>query len=283
MQAWLGSLKRAVADVEPWLGSFFSQTIPGYSDEPEVVTLGAGVYTAADWTRLRKDGSSSFGTSGSEFDDDEKYLRYIFGLEGMNVAGAIMLAKAFDFTRHHSVLEIGCGAMAQAYVLHKTFPHLRYLATDLDPYVVDRCSQLPVLCGIEKKVLNVLSVDEVTPFAGIDLLMSWGMEYALDDDELLRLLTLAGQANVPYLLCSATIFGPLKYAKFVSKYALRARLGDERKLRLTGWHRSLGKFRYLARAAGLKIQPLGRFGHHFCMLFANSLDATIFTRRTKAD
>jgi hypothetical protein len=269
MQILLKGLKRAMADIEPLLGSYVCLTIPGYTDEPEVVALGTGVYTASDWSQLRKDGSPSFGTSGIEFEDDDKYLHYIFGLEGMNVVGAILLAKAFDFTRYQSVLEIGCGAMAQAYVLHKKFPHIRYLATDLDPFVIDRCAQLPILTGIEKKVLNVLSLNDVTLFDDVDLLMSWGMEYALNDDELLRLLTLVAQANIPYLMCSATTIGLLKYVLFLMRYPQRARLLAERRLRVTGWHRSVGKYRYLARAAGLKIQPLGRFGNHFCMLFAN--------------
>jgi hypothetical protein len=265
-------LKHAVADIEPLLGSFVRLTIPGYTDEPEVVALGTGVYTASDWSQLRKEGSPSFGTSGSEFENDENYLRYIFGLEGMNVVGAITLAKVFDFTKYRSLLEIGCGAMAQAYVLHNAFPHLRYLATDLDPFVIDRCAQLPVLSGIEKKALNVLSMHDVALFNEVELLMSWGMEYALNDDELLRLLTLVAKANIPYLMCSATTIGLLKYSMFLMRHFYRKRLLAERRLRVTGWHRSVGKFRSLAGATGLKTKILGRFGNHFCMLFAKTIN-----------
>jgi hypothetical protein len=68
-----------------------------------------------------------------------------------------------------------------------------------------RCSRLSVLKGIEKSVVNVLSMTEASaPFAGFDLLMSWGMEYALDDNQLQRLMEIVARNRVPYLMCSAT-------------------------------------------------------------------------------
>lgn len=197
-------MKRVMSEVEPWTGYLASLKAPGYADDPNVVGAGEGVFTAEDWTRTRQRGLASLGTDGTQFDSNEKYLRYILGTEGINVIGAIALAQAYDFSPYRSIYEIGCGDMAQAYVLHRLYPEVRYVATDLDPYVIERCSRLSVLDGIQKGVVDVLSVQDGTPpFAGFDLLMSWGMEYALDDEQLLRLMRMARESRVPYLMCSA--------------------------------------------------------------------------------
>lgn len=233
---------------------------PGYISDPTTVSRGEGVYKAEDWSIARQ--------RDLPWDNDESYLRYIFGTEGMNVIAAVSLAQTFDFGRYRSIWEIGCGDMAQAYIIHRQYPGIRYVATDLDPWVVDRCSRLSVLDGIDKQVLDVLALVEAeAPFADSELLVSWGMEYALDDAQLLRLLGMARQHRVPYLMCSATTTGLGKYLRYLMQTPKRARLIKQRKLRLTGWERSPLHFHRLARRAQLDMKVLGRHGHHFCALF----------------
>lgn len=262
-------MHRVVTEIEPWTGWLASMRVPGYSDDPNVVSRGEGVYTAEDWSITRQKGLASFGTDGTQFDSDDNYLRYIFGPEAMNVIGALSLSKSFDFSAYRSIYEIGCGDMAQAYVIHRLYPQIRYVATDLDPYVIQRCSRLSCLSGIEKYSLDVLSVaSDAVPFAGFELLMSWGMEYALDDGQLLRLMQLAADKRVPYLMCSATATGLGKYLRYLLNTPKRRRLLRERRIRFSGWERSLLRFRALSRKGGLRMQPLGRFGYHFCMLFS---------------
>lgn len=262
---------RILGEIDPWTGWLVSLKTPGYSDDPNVVGEGEGVYTADDWSRTRQKGLAQCGTDGSEFDSNEKYLRYIFGAEGMNVIGAISLAQHFDFSRYRSIFEIGCGDMAQAYVLHRLHPQIRYVATDLDPYIIERCARLSVLDGIDKCALNVLSVGpDQTPFAGFDLLMSWGMEYALDDAQLLQLFALARRHRVPYLLCSATTTGLGKYLRYLLRMPQRLRQIKSRQLRMSGWERSPLRFSRLARRAGMRMNVLGRFGYHFCMLLESN-------------
>jgi hypothetical protein len=261
-------VKNVLTEIEPWTGWLASLRVPGYSDDPNVVGEGDGVYTAEDWSNTRRKGLASFGTDGTQFDDNQKYLGYIFGPEGMNVIGAIALARAFDLRRFRSIYEIGCGDMAQAYVLHQLYPQTRYVATDLDPYVIERCARLSVLDGVEKGVVDVLSVTEASaPFAGFDLLMSWGMEYALNDDQLQRLMDIVARNKVPYLMCSATTIGLGKYLWFLLQSGKRNRLLRDRRLRLSGWQRSPLFYARLARRTGLRMRPIGRFGYHYCMYF----------------
>jgi len=264
-------VRNVFSELEAWTGSPFSLETWNHTDNPNTVGRGVGVETPEDWTSARRKGSLARGTDGTELSDDEKYLRYILGAESINVIGVLSLAKAFDFGKYRSIFEIGCGDMAQAYVIHRLYPHVKYVATDFDPYVIDRCSQLSGLAGIEKGVLDVLSLpSEDVPFAGFDLLASWGMEYALNDEQFLQLLRKVQQSRVPYLMCSATTIGLVQYARHRRAAKQKQTLVDQGKLRKTGWLRSVGRFRHLAQQSGLKTQALGRFGYHFCVLFTHS-------------
>ncbi len=249
-----------LSELEPWSGWLASLCVPGYTADANVVNRGEGVFKVEDWSIARQ--------RDLPWNDDESYLRYIFGREGINVIGAIALAQAFDFGRYRSIWEIGCGDMSQAYIIHRLHPGIRYVATDLDPWVIDRCAQLSILGGIEKKVLNVLSMPAgQAAFAGFDLLMSWGMEYALDDQQFLSLLATVRDYRVPYLMCSATTTGLGKYLRYLLRMPRRARLIKQRQVRLTGWERSPLHFYRLARRARLHMTVIGRFGYHFCALF----------------
>lgn len=256
------TLHQLLAEIEPWSGWLASLCLPGYADEPAALERGRGVYGAEDWSAVRRQDLAAALAS------DEAYLCHIFGREGINVVGAIGLARAFDFGRYRSIFEIGCGDMAQAYVMHRLHPGIRYVATDLDPWVIEQCERLPALAGIEKHVLDVLALPEAgVPFAGFDLLLSWGMEYALDDGQLVRLLRTSARERIPYLLCSATTAGLGKWLRHLWRRRERAQLAERGRLRLSGWERSPLRLRALARRAGLRTTPIGRFGYHYCLLF----------------
>lgn len=258
---------RILSEIDPWTGWLVSLRTPGYSSDPNIVARGEGVYTAEDWSVTRRQGVPALGTDGTQFDSNENYLRYVFGTEGINVVGAISLAQSFDFSRYRSIFEIGCGDMAQAYVIHCLHPRIRYVATDLDPYIIERCAQLSVLEGIDKKVLDVLAISEGrAPFADFDLLVSWGMEYALDDTQLMALFHKVREYSIPYLMCSATTTGIGKYLRYLLRTPQRLRLLRTRQMRMSGWERSPLRFYRLARRAGLRMKVIGRFGYHFCML-----------------
>jgi hypothetical protein len=260
-------VKNVYSDIEPWTGAMFPLETPSYTDNPNTVGAGEGVETAQDWTNARRKGATSRGTDGTQLDSDENYVRYVFGIESINLIGTLSLARVFDFGKYRSIFEIGCGDMAQAFVIHRLYPQIKYVATDLDPYVIERCAQLPLLSGIDKRVLDVLSIpDDQFPFAGFDLLSGWGMEYALDDIQLLRLFQMVQRAGIPFLMCSASTIGLIQYVRHWNGSRKKQSLLAQRKLRMTGWRRSVGKFRSLARQAGLNMEILGRFGYHFCVV-----------------
>lgn len=266
-----GVVRRVLAEIEPWSGWLINARTPSYTDDPNTVAGGNGVYTAEDWTRTRSRGLPSRGTDGSQFEDDDAYLRYVFSIETPNVIGALTLARGFDFARYRSIFELGAGDMAQAFVLHRLYPRIRYIATDLDPYIVERCERLRLLAGIGKQVLDVRAITPAAPpFAGFDLVMSWGMDYALDDAELVRLLRMVGDRGIPYLLCSATTIGLAKYLHGLITLPRNQSLSNARRLRMHGWCRSIRRFKRLGVNAGMKMKVIGRFGYFFCILFEPS-------------
>jgi hypothetical protein len=268
MSSMSSPIRSMLSEFDAWLGCLANLQYPGYIDDPNIVIAGSGVYSAEDWTRVRKSGASTLGTDGTELDSNEKYLRYLFGPESMNAIAAMSLASAFDFGRYKSIFELGCGSMAQAFVINRLWPDIQYVTTDLDPFVISKCQGLTLLDGIEKRVLDVLSITESDiPFAGYDFLISWGMEYALTDHQLQKLFGLVSQARIPYLLCSATSVGLLKYVHHLLSASRQKALVNKGRLRLTGWQRSPRKLLSLGKSKGLVGTVIGRFGYHFCILF----------------
>lgn len=267
----LAIVRSALGDLDMWFGSLLALETPSYTDDPNVLRTGQGVFSAAEWGVTRRKGADVFGTDGTQYDTDQKYLRHVFGTESTNVIGAILLAKLFDFQRYKSILEIGCGDMAQAFVIHHLHPNIAYTATDLDSYIIERCSTLKLLDGIEKRVLDIAASGDEVALDRFDLLMSWGVDYALDDDQFIGLLRMIRHANVPYLMCSATALGPVKYVAHWLTQKNKSRLLEEGKLRVQGRNRSARRFQRLAQAAGVKARVLGRFGYFFALLFEPDL------------
>lgn len=261
------AVRSGLSDLDLWLGSLVRLQSPSYTNDPNLVGLGDGVFTAADWTATRRKGAKIFGTDGSQYDSNEKYLKHIFGAESANVVAAVSLAKSFDFGRYRSIFEIGCGDMAQAFIISRLFPNVRYVATDLDSYVIGRCASLTLLDGIEKRVVDINSENEEWLPGDVDLLTSWGVDYALSDHQLVSLLRLIGNRKIPYLMCSATAVGPVKH--LMRQFARRqiARKAKAGRLRTQGWNRSLRQFRLLGHKAGVRMYSLGRFGYFFTSLF----------------
>ena len=100
------------------------------------------------------------------------------------VFSAIELSNAFDFEKYKSVLELGCGPMAQAFVLQNMFPHLQIKATDFDPLIMENLSEVSLLRNIEKEVVDI---DTFNPeiIGDFDLLMTWGVEYVFNENQIM--------------------------------------------------------------------------------------------------
>lgn len=261
----LSALKRRVLRTDAWSSLLVRVKHPIYSNDPNLVS-GDGIYSADDWGRTRAMGAAVYGTDGTQYDSDHEWLGYVFSVERGKVLAALSLADAVDFTQYASVFEIGCGDMPQAFVLKNAFRHLRYRATDFDATTIEKCARLPILSDIDKGVFDV-SHDDPRALDGFELLLSWAIEYALDDATLLRILRAAKDRRMPYVMCSVSIAGCLDQIAYVKASWRRERLLAAKKIRMHGWSRSVRWFASLAKTADMKLQILGRHGSYFCLQF----------------
>lgn len=258
-------LKHALLRLDDGLQAVVPLKTPVYTADQNVLD-GAGVYTAAEWSRTRRIGAAGDALHASAYDSDEQYRRYVMQVAGSKVASVTALMDAFDFGRFSKIFEVGCGDMSQALHITKRWPDVEYVATDFDPYVIERCATLPVLSGIRKQVFDVLA-DSHEAFAGFDLLVSFGLDAALDDGQFGALLASVRRLQVPYLMCSPTTIGPIVQLYQWSSRRARQRMLDERRIRMHGWARSVSYFSKLASAAGVPMRSVGRHGLYSCLLF----------------
>ena len=225
-------------------------------------------------------GAKIYGTDGSEHASDENYLSRGFGAESVKVVAALSLMDVFDLRSYKEILEIRCGDIIQALVIKHRYPNVAYLATDFDPYMIQQCAKLTPLNPIRKGVLDImsLSVDDER-LRQFDLIISWGVDYTLQDNQLLRLLEAIQSSGASYLMCSGTLIGPAKFVYSLARTAKMNRLLRSGLVREQGWQRSIGRFRRFAKYAGMNVRILGMHGFYFCLLFESKRNKT---QRNKA-
>lgn len=215
-----------------------------------------GVYTAEEWQRTRRSGFNALGEGASAISNDNKYLNRMLCAEGRKLLAALSLVRNFDFHKYSSVIEIGCGEMIQAFVFKEYFPHIHYLATDFDIYIIEKCSQLPLLGGIEKAHIDVIE-DDLEIFDKFDLIIAWTVDYALDHSTLIKLFCSAHKHSTSILLCTQQIIGLMRY---VSRKIRMGSFNSQKLLkdgaRLHGWCRSLRYWNKIADIASMRMEVI---------------------------
>src|SRR5687768_13390862 len=149
---------------------------PLFVEDPAAVP-GAGLYTADDWSRVRRRQTAPFGPDVDRYGSDADYRQYLSSIHEGKMLSVQSLMGAFDFSRYRRIIELGCGDMPQAYRICSRYPDIVYTATDFDPYVIERCSRLPLLSGIRKSVFDVMQ-DDLEELKNHDFVMSWSLEFS---------------------------------------------------------------------------------------------------------
>ncbi len=135
--------------------------------------------------------------------------------------------------------------------------------------MIDKCSRLPVLHGLEIGELDVAQVT-AADFAGFELVLSWELFYALDDAKLAILFRAAAAAGVPMLACTSQRTGPLRTVLRAFKNLnwrpggfYYERMQQQGVLRMHGWNHSAGYYNRIAKECGMRLvhvwtPPLGQ-------------------------
>lgn len=213
---------------------------------------GEGVFTPEDWTRLRKEGFRGAGPDSIEFSTDAKYRRRMFHAQVRNTLAALRFDRTFDLSGVGTVLELGCGEMIQAAVLTTIHPHLRYIATDSDPFVVERCQRLETLRALEPSVLDASQLTAAS-LAGVDLVLSWEMIYALTDEQLSVIFRACREAGATFIAGTMQVLGPIRHLTRTVRGLWGKPAG-----RANGWLVSVGAYDRLARSCGMELAAV----HH---------------------
>lgn len=251
-------IRQELINLDIRAGRYLALKLPAYIEERWAADH-QGVYTAEEWSHARSAGYRGNEPGQELLDSEEGYRRQLATHNAPAVHAAQRLATVLDFHRYDSVIEIGAGEMAQAYTLTNLFPHLRYRATDFDPYVIEKCAALPLLGRIEKGLLDVSRLT-ARDLDGFKLLVGWEIIYALDEAMLRTVFSACTAARVPFLAATTQLLGPLRYLNRTwrnTSWGLRPshyeKLVKARRIRMHGWNPSLGYYQRQARAAGMKL------------------------------
>jgi predicted nicotinamide N-methyase len=248
----VSALKRLAVVGDAIAGRFLSIQHTAYKAE-RFRASGGGVYIKDDWARAWRADLASADRTATEFGPDGAFLWRAFGPERRKLESGLRLAEWIHLVQVQSVLEIGSGEMITSWAIKGRLPHIRYVATDYESAVVDRCRQTPMLTTIQK---DTLDADEVDPpiLAQFDLVVAWDVFYAFSTARMEKFLDKIRQAGCRFLMASSQIVGPGRALSYAIKsrifdYAGQCRAG---RLRDHGFKCSLGYYRRLARRAGLE-------------------------------
>lgn len=249
---------QSLINLDLMAGRYIALRLPAYIEERWSAKQ-QGAYTAEEWSHARSAGYRGNATGNILLDTEKGYRQQLATYNAPAVHAARRFAATLDFKRYDSILEIGCGEMAQAFTITNLYPHLRYRATDFDPYVIEKCARLALLDRIEKGLLDVsrLSVHDLAEFK---LLVGWEIIYALDEPLLQTVFSACHDAKVPFMAATTQLLGPLRFLRRTWRdtawgftRSTYQRLVAERRIRMHGWNPSLGYYQQQASKAGMKL------------------------------
>lgn len=239
--------------------------LPLFVDDPRADSE-AGIYSAEDWDRNRLLNTEPFRPELDRYGSDEEYCSYLAAIHESKILSVQSLIRTFDFSQYNRIIELGCGDMPQAYTIWSSFPDIAYTATDFDRRVIEKCSQLPMLRGICKSVFDVVR-DDLNELKNHDLVISWSLEFSLNNMQLTNLFAACKKNFVPYLLCTHTTIGPFGYFSRARSQAKQRKRTRGNGMQMLGWLRSTGEIARLAGQEGMVLRTRSRHINHTVLLF----------------
>jgi hypothetical protein len=175
------------------------------------------------------------------------------------VAAATLLEQSLEFWKIKAIGEIGGAPYLQAFQITRDYPHLNWLATDQDADTNRALSNVPLLSRLRIKTFDAKGGD-LSIFDECDWLISFAVDYALKDEEIIRIFNYLKQNRKPWALLSVSVIDFLRYLRLHAGFLKREVFGEPQ--RFHGWARSVGWYRDAARAAGLSVHDRGKVGSY---------------------
>lgn len=220
-----------------------------------------GVYSVDEWSTTRRARELAAVYSDPT---DESYRRTIQSRPD-KVDLTHRLCQAIDFSKVRTIGEIGGAPYMQARQIVEAYPALKYLATDQDSASNNLLSQVPMLGKLDIRTFNVKR-DDLSLLDDCDWLITFAVDYALEDNDIMRLLEYVHDRRKTWLMLSVSIADLPRYLRLRLGFLYRQLIG--RPQRFHGWERSMGWFATTCETLGLRLEDKGRIGAYRVLLMS---------------
>ena len=157
--------------------------------------MNKGVYKHHEWNETRQKNCNFYSAPSVE-----NYLRMIFK-DSLKISAATILNDCFDFSKYAIIGDIGGVPFSQAWVINKLNPDLKFILTDYDINSIKIHSKFPPMENSKLDALDI-KTHNFHQLQKCDLLMMWNVDYALDDEDLIRIFEYCKLQGVPLLMAS---------------------------------------------------------------------------------
>ncbi len=183
-----------------------------YTRDTNLVKKGSGVYKGSDWGLTRAIRFVFYSNSTLQ-----NYFHMIFQ-DADKISSASLLCEKFDFSAFNKVGDIGGVPFSQSWVIKTIFPHLKFVLSDHDVDSLTKHKACPPFISEHCEFVSFDAiVDDLTVFDDCDILTMWGVDYALQDIELLRFIKLVKSQEKSLLLATIDIDSKSFFKRFGSE------------------------------------------------------------------
>lgn len=259
----------------------FLNVQPTFTQDPRPKAKGAGgVYSSEEWLESRR-GRDSFYESPSLYKLRKMHWEKFNGIKSVH-----KLSRIFDFSVKTKIGEIGGVPFVHAWTLMELHPEMSFLLTDADGHnllklevflrehqknFLDPKSPRTTTLQFEKFDLRT---DSLEVFFGCDLLMMWGVDYALADPELEKLFAFCQSKDIPLIISTMTPMSSFRRLVFwVQRNGIVRKLFQRKKpMSLVGYYRTRKYFAALSKKSGVSCSELMKNGTYSTYLFERAQD-----------
>jgi hypothetical protein len=228
---------------------------------------GEVVYSKEEWMESRSE-ENVFYTNPNSYN-----LRKLHWKKFNGVKSILELTNSYDFSTKRNIGEIGGIPFVQVWALIEMSPKINFLLTDADginlsklnPYFRAHQSDFRNLGGSETNGLRTaefdLHTDSLELFTDCDLIMMWGVDYALEDSDIIKLLEFCRDKDIEVLMSTMTPYSNLNrfFLWLTRNRIVRITLGKELVSHsLVGYYRTRKYFEYLAKSCGVTCKQVFR-------------------------
>jgi len=260
------------------MGSLFEflNVCPAYTPDPTTVASGEGVYTSEEWGATRRTSEAYMSDPTS----DAAYRRSIYW-HYQKLCSAVEFTDRTDLSGFKKLGDIGGAPFVQALVILDRNPSMTAWLTDYDTASIAALRQTPIFAEYELGVFDAREGD-LSRFDDCDLITMWGVDYALSDQELGRIVAYCARKG------KKLVIGAVRVSRRV---AIRTRLRQSalgrsfyqfvrrrapRPVRLHGVLRSDAYLRNLIALHGGRVSQAHRVGDYNILLSGDTQTPTGF-------